>query len=235
MDAGPGHRPRRARLVRRHLGRDDGGDDVPVGLADGRAVRADDARARPGRAAAVHRRLPARLGGGRASSPTACSELGRALLGDQLAWDAGGRWFAGGVLLVAALYELTPLKDACLAKCRSPLGFLIGSWRDGRAGALRMGAGHGAWCLGCCWALMAALFALGVMSLAWMAVVAASIALEKTLPWRRAATWGAAAVLLALAIAVVAVPHDVPGLTIPGGPARRRRWTRCTTENQRVP
>ena len=140
---------------------------------------------------------------------------GRAVLGDELAWDAGGRWLAGGVLVVAALYELTPVKDACLAKCRSPLGYLLGSWRDGRPGALRMGAGHGAWCLGCCWALMAALFALGVMSLTWTAVVAGVIALEKTLPYKRIATWGAAAFLLALAIGVLAFPHDVPGLTVP--------------------
>jgi predicted metal-binding membrane protein len=142
---------------------------------------------------------------------------GRALLGDQLAWDSGGRWLAGGVLLAAALYELTPLKNVCLSKCRTPLGYLMGSWRDGRAGALRMGAGHGAWCLGCCWALMAALFALGVMSIAWTAVVAGVIALEKTLPYRRTAVWGVAAFLLVLAVAVVAFPHDLPGLTIPGG------------------
>jgi predicted metal-binding membrane protein len=142
--------------------------------------------------------------------------LGEAVLGDQLAWDSGGRWFAAGVLALAAVYELTPLKNACLTKCRSPLGYLLGSWRDGRAGALRMGAGHGAWCLGCCWALMAALFALGVMSLVWMAVIAALIALEKTLPWRRIATWGTAAALLAVAVAVAAVPDDVPGLTTPG-------------------
>jgi predicted metal-binding membrane protein len=142
---------------------------------------------------------------------------GRAVLGDQLAWDQGGRWLAGGTLLVAAAYELTPLKNLCLTKCRSPLGYLMGSWRSGRAGALRMGAGHGAWCLGCCWALMAALFALGVMSLVWTAVVAAVIALEKTLPYKRVATWGVAAFLVGLAIGVMAFPHDVPGLTVPDG------------------
>jgi predicted metal-binding membrane protein len=145
--------------------------------------------------------------------------LGRALLGDQLAWDNGGRWLAGGVLIGAALYELTPLKDKCLSKCRSPLGYLLGSWRDGRAGALRMGAGHGAWCLGCCWALMAALFALGVMSLAWTAIVAGVIALEKTLPYRRVATWGPSIFLLVLAVGVLAFPESVPGLTVPGGMA----------------
>ncbi len=142
--------------------------------------------------------------------------LGRSLFGGGLAWHSGGRWFAGGVLVLAALYELTPLKDVCLGKCRSPLAFLLGTWRDGPAGAIVMGARHAAWCLGCCWALMAALFALGVMSLTWMAVVAALIALEKTLPWTRTATWVTATVLIALAVGVFAAPHDVPGLVVPG-------------------
>ncbi len=144
-------------------------------------------------------------------------ELGRSLFGGALAWHAGGRWVAGGVLALTAVYELTPLKDACLAHCRSPLGFLLGHWRDGRRGALEMGGRHAVWCLGCCAGLMVALFALGVMSLTWMVLVAALIALEKTLPWRRPVTWGIAALLVALAIAVVAAPHDVPGLVVPGG------------------
>jgi len=143
-------------------------------------------------------------------------ELGKALFGSQLAWDAGGRWVAAAILAVAAVYELTPLKNACLAKCRSPLGFLLGSWRDGSAGAVRMGAQHAAWCVGCCWALMAALFALGVMSLVWMAVVAALIAAEKTIPWRRPVVWGTTAFLLALAVMVAVAPHAVPGLVVPG-------------------
>ena len=142
---------------------------------------------------------------------------GRGVLGDELAWDRGGRWFAAAVLLAAAVYEVTPLKDVCLARCRSPLGFLVGSWREGPRGALEMGARHGAWCLGCCWALMAALFALGVMSLTWMVLVAALIALEKTLPWPRAATWGAALVLAVLAVWVAAAPGALPGLTVPAG------------------
>ncbi len=141
---------------------------------------------------------------------------GHSLFGSELAWNAGGRWVAGGVLALAAAYELTPLKHVCLGKCQSPLGFLLGAWRDGRLGALEMGFRHAIWCLGCCWALMAALFALGVMSLTWMAVIAVVIAVEKVLPWRRVATWGTALVLVALAIAVVAVPHDVPGLVVPG-------------------
>jgi predicted metal-binding membrane protein len=143
--------------------------------------------------------------------------LGSTLLGATLDWNNGGRWFAAGVLTFAAVYELTPLKDVCLAKCRSPLGFLLGSWRDGRVGALQMGGRHALWCLGCCWALMAALFALGVMSITWMVVVAVLIAGEKVLPWRRTATWGAAAILLVLAVGVAAAPHSVPGLVVPGG------------------
>src|SRR4051812_39857617 len=141
--------------------------------------------------------------------------LGR-IPGDVFAWDRAGRWVAGATLVVAAAYELTPLKDVCLSKCRSPLGFLLGSWRDGRRGALRMGAKHGAWCVGCCWALMASLFALGVMSLAWMVFVAALIAFEKLLPWKRIATFGTAAVLLVLAVLVLAAPNAIPGLTVPG-------------------
>ena len=120
------------------------------------------------------------------------SDAGGRLLGDVLAWDYAGRWVAGGTLALAAAYELTPLKTVCLRHCRSPLGFLLGSWREGLSGALAMGAKHGAWCVGCCWALMASLFALGVMSIAWMAFVAGLIAAEKTLPWGRAVTYGTA-------------------------------------------
>ena len=117
----------------------------------------------------------------------ALAVAGGRLAGDVLAWDRGGRWVAGVTLLVAAVYELTPLKDVCLGKCRTPLGFLLGSWRDGLLGSLQMGARHGAWCVGCCWALMASLFALGVMSIVWMAVVAGLIAFEKLIPSRRVA------------------------------------------------
>jgi predicted metal-binding membrane protein len=136
--------------------------------------------------------------------------------GDVLAWDRAGRWVAGATLVVAAVYELTPLKDVCLGRCRSPLGFLLGSWRDGRRGALQMGAKNGAWCVGCCWALMASLFALGVMSVVWMAVVAGLIAVEKTLPWRRVATYGTTVLLLALGLLVWTAPHAIPALTVPG-------------------
>ena len=146
-------------------------------------------------------------------------EVGKTWFASQLAWNAGGRWVAAAVLAAAAVYELTPLKNVCLSKCRSPLGFLLGSWRDGDTGALEMGAKHAAWCVGCCWALMAALFALGVMSLVWMAVVAALITAEKTIPWRRPVVWGTTAILLVLAVMVAVAPHSVPGLVVPGSAA----------------
>jgi predicted metal-binding membrane protein len=144
------------------------------------------------------------------------SDAGGRVLGDVLVWERAGRWFAAGVLLTAAVYEVTPMKNVCLSKCRSPLGFLLGSWRNGLSGALHLGVRHGAWCVGCCWALMASLLALGVMSIAWMALVAGLIAVEKTLPWRRAATYGTALVLGALGLLLLVAPEAIPGLTIPG-------------------
>ncbi len=142
--------------------------------------------------------------------------VGARLASGQLAWDQAGRPVAGATLVVAAVYELTPLKNACLGKCRSPLGALLGSWRDGLSGALRMGAKNGAWCVGCCWALMASLFALGVMSVVWMAVVAGLIAVEKILPWRRTATYGTAGVLLVLGVLVLVAPEALPAFDVPG-------------------
>jgi predicted metal-binding membrane protein len=142
---------------------------------------------------------------------------GHRVVGDVLAWDRAGRWVAGGTLVLAAVYELTPLKDVCLGKCRSPLGLLLSSWRGGRTGAVRMGMRNGAWCVGCCWALMASLFALGVMSITWMAVVAGLIAIEKTVPWRRVAVYGTTTILLALGVLLLTAPDAIPGLTIPGG------------------
>ena len=82
-----------------------------------------------------------------------------------------------------------------------------------------MGATQGAWCVGCCWALVAALFALGVMSIAWAALVAGLVALERLLPWRRVATWGTAGLLVALGVLLLAAPGVVPALTLPGGGA----------------
>jgi predicted metal-binding membrane protein len=146
----------------------------------------------------------------------ALAVAGGRLAGDVLAWDRGGRWVAGVTLLVAAVYELTPLKDVCLGKCRTPLGFLLGSWRDGLSGSLQMGARHGAWCVGCCWALMASLFALGVMSIVWMALVAGLIAFEKLIPSHRVATYGTAGVLFVLGVLLLVAPDAIPAFTIPG-------------------
>jgi predicted metal-binding membrane protein len=88
----------------------------------------------------------------------------------------------GAILVGAGLYQLTPLKHACLKHCQRPLDFLMAHWRSGRAGALRMGAHHGVYCLGCCWALMGVLFVVGVMNLAWVAALAVFVLIEKLAP-----------------------------------------------------
>ena len=89
----------------------------------------------------------------------------------------------GGLVLIAAgLYQWTPLKGRCLAECRSPLGFLSREWREGARGALVMGVRHGAFCVGCCWVLMAVLFVVGVMNLLWVAAIAAFVLVEKAAP-----------------------------------------------------
>jgi predicted metal-binding membrane protein len=145
-------------------------------------------------------------------------ELGKSVTGDLFAWGNGGQYLAGGIIVAAAVYQLTPLKDTCLRHCRSPFVFLMEHWRPGRLGALRVGVLHGAWCVGCCWALMGALFALGVMSLGWMAFIAALIAVEKLLPWRAVANRGIALLLLVIGLAVAITPSKVPGLTLPDSP-----------------
>jgi predicted metal-binding membrane protein len=90
----------------------------------------------------------------------------------------------GALLIVAGVYQLTPLKNACLAHCRTPMGFLLTEWRDGKLGPLVMGMRHGLYCVGCCWMLMALLFIGGVMNLAWVALIAAYILIEKVTPAR---------------------------------------------------
>ncbi len=127
-----------------------------------------------------------------------------------LAWDRGGRWVAAGVILVAAAYQLTAQKGACLDRCRTPAVGL---------GGLRDGLRHGANCIACCVGLMAALFALGVMSLTWMAVVTVLIAGERLLPWRTPAVYAVAATLALLGIWLAVDPGSLPGLTLPGAMA----------------
>jgi predicted metal-binding membrane protein len=141
--------------------------------------------------------------------------LGHELSPGFLGWDEAGPFVAGAVILAAAIYQLTPLKDVCVSKCRSPFAFLLSAWKPGRVGALRMGIEHGGWCVGCCWALMAALIALGVMSVGWMVFIAALIAVEKLLPWKAVANRSIAILLAVLGLAVAFVPADVPGLTVP--------------------
>ena len=143
-------------------------------------------------------------------------ELVRAIDPPFLAWDEAGRYVTAGVIVAAAIYQVTPLKQACLVKCRSPMMFLAERWRHGRGGGLELGARHGAWCLGCCWALMAALFAVGVMSLGWMALIAAFIAAEKLLPWPVAARRTVAVLLLVIGLGIAIAPADVPGFAEPG-------------------
>jgi predicted metal-binding membrane protein len=127
-----------------------------------------------------------------------------------LAWDEGGPYAAGGLVVAAGLYELTPLKQRGLRNCRNP---------QGSAGAFRSGLGHGRDCVLCSGGLMVALFALGVMSLFWMAVVATAIFAEKVLPGGVRLSRAVALALLVLGIWVAASPSSVPALTEPGGTA----------------
>jgi predicted metal-binding membrane protein len=139
----------------------------------------------------------------------------------------------GGMVLVAAgIYQLTPLKDLCLSKCRTPITFITTSWRDGAAGALRMGLLHGAYCLGCCWLLFVIiLFPLGNMNVGAMAAVTLIIFAEKTLPWPRLAPYAAAFALVLYGALVIASPQLLPNFQEDGGAAmpepsawERYRW-----------
>jgi predicted metal-binding membrane protein len=129
-----------------------------------------------------------------------------------VAWDRAGQYLAGGVILSAALYELTAAKGRCLLHCRD--SHLLRR-EPGAAGALMMGMEQGGFCVGCSGALMAALFALGVMSSAWMLLVAALIAIEKLLPWPVIAIGATAGALALLGVAIVVLPDRLPWLTIP--------------------
>lgn len=140
-----------------------------------------------------------------------------AVAGDSLAdrsaflSDHGAR--IGGVLLVAAgLYQVTPLKTVCLSKCRSPMAFILNSWREGMAGAFRMGLDHGVYCLGCCWLLFLILFPLGMMNIAVLALVTVAIYIEKSLPIGRQAAFAFGAALVVYGLVVIAVPGALPGM-----------------------
>ena len=111
---------------------------------------------------------------------------------------------AGGVLLIGAgLFQFTPLKDACLEHCRSPMSFLMRHWREGISGAMVMGLHHGAYCLGCCWMLMLLLFVLGVMNLPWVALLTIVVLAEKTLPYGHMLSRALGLVLMGWGISLV--------------------------------
>ena len=116
----------------------------------------------------------------------------------------------GATLAVAGLYQSTPAKDFCLRQCQSPLGFVLTRWREGRLGALRMGVVHGAFCLGCCWALFAVLVAAGVMSLAWMLLLTLVVFAEKVLPLGPRAPRAVGVGFLALGVLVAAGVVEMP-------------------------
>ncbi len=120
------------------------------------------------------------------------------------AMSASSPPLAGAILIAAGVYQLTPFKGACLSHCRSPLGFLMTSWRDGFTGAFQMGSRHAGYCLGCCWALMCVLFAVGVMNLLWVAALTLVVFVEKAGPSGVLVARGAGAVMAILGICVVA-------------------------------
>jgi len=107
-----------------------------------------------------------------------------------------GPWAGGAVLVAAAIFQLSPAKSACLSRCRAPVGYFVTEWREGRAGALTMGLRHGISCIGCCWLLMAVLFAVGIMNMLWGVAITAFVVAEKALPWRRAVVWAGGAICL---------------------------------------
>lgn len=116
----------------------------------------------------------------------------------------------GAILLLAGLYQLSPLKHTCLSKCRTPVQFILSSWHDGYGGAFRMGLEHGIYCLGCCWLLFVILFPLGIMNIAIMALVTALIFAEKALPFGRRISQIAGLALIAYGVLVIFLPAALP-------------------------
>jgi predicted metal-binding membrane protein len=127
-----------------------------------------------------------------------------------IAWNRAGSYLAGSVLVLAGLYQFSTLKHACLTGCRSPLSFFSRYWRDGNGGAIAMGFRHGLVCVGCCWALMAVMFAVGVMSFSWMAMLTVLMFAEKMLPHGKKLTAPIAIFLAAMGIWIAAAPDTAP-------------------------
>ena len=146
---------------------------------------------------------------------TGAAAYGLAVGLDQLAQASpwlmeNGARIGGALLVVAGIYQLTPAKEVCLEKCRSPLSFLTNSWRDGYGGALRMGLEHGAYCIGCCWLLFLILFPLGMMNIVVVAAITALILAEKVLPAGNRLRYVAAAALIVYGAVVIFMPAALP-------------------------
>ena len=140
---------------------------------------------------------------------------GAAVMGDELADQSmwvmdNAAQIGGGLLIAAGLYQLSPLKSVCLNKCRSPMSFILNSWRDGYGGSFRMGLEHGAYCLGCCWLLFVILFPLGTMNIAVLALITLLIFAEKSTAFGRQIAVLAAAALIIYGTIVVFVPDALP-------------------------
>lgn len=118
---------------------------------------------------------------------------------------SGSKWLSAGLLLAAGVYQWLPIKNRCLHHCRSPIEYLSTRWRKGNAGAVRMGIGHGLYCLGCCWVLMALLFVGGVMNLFWIALIAAYVLIEKVLPFGEITTRVMGVLMIVAAMIVLAI------------------------------
>jgi predicted metal-binding membrane protein len=139
----------------------------------------------------------------------------RAIRPGVISWDHAGPYLAGAVLIVAGLYQVSSLKHACLSGCRSPLSFFARYWKPGKFGSLVMGAHHGLVCVGCCWALMAVMFAVGVMSLTWMALLTVFMFAEKMLPKGKKLAIPIASFLWVMGIWIAVSPGTAPMLKNP--------------------
>ena len=122
-----------------------------------------------------------------------------------------GPRITGGLIVLAGLYQLSPLKAVCLRTCRSPMAFVVDHWHDGRGGSLLMGVQHAGYCLGCCWLLFVLLFPLGVMNLAVMGAITAVVFVEKSTPWGMRIAWVLGLALVAFGVLVAVEPASLPG------------------------
>ena len=133
-----------------------------------------------------------------------------------LSWDQAGPYLAGSVLVAAGLYQASSLKDVCLTHCRSPLSYFAHSWQAGVAGSANMGLRHGLYCVACCWALMAIMFAVGSMNLTWMAILTVLMFAEKVGLFPRELEFSTALLLVVLGVWMAASPESFPFLQQPG-------------------